>query len=389
MTGAMPAELVRIQETVSRFRPESSRLDTFQQCWQQRWQDYITQAGRQVPNLTIENDGEAVYLGQLSPGCLACKNGTWDCVFTTMRCNLNCNFCCSPHIVAKDFEGSGFGSSPEQIMENHSKTTITGISFSGGEPFVHTQKLFDWISRFKKQLPQKYTWLYTNGVLITRTDLQQLQKLGIDEIRFNLAATGYNNSRVLKNLACAAQLIPNVTVENPAIPEHAEKILANLEVWASLGVRYLNLHELMYEEGTNAASMPGLRCAILLKDGHRTDVNPESRFLTLTVMKKVQGDNLPLSVNDCSMQSKIRQLRGRRRSLAPFLKETYEKLQDEVYECYCAYRNQEDYFFLHPDSIHQTRRIHPDYRYVRLARTAPLSLSDKGHWTAFEHLAQE
>ncbi len=386
MTGAMPTDLANIRKTVNQFRSALSQSDSLQHRWQQRWQDYITQADQQISNIHLEEGGEALYLGQLSPGCQACKNGTWDCIFTTMRCNLNCNFCCSPQAIAKDFAGSAFGSSPEQIMENHSKTGITGISFSGGDPFVHRQKLFDWVGKFSKQSPQKYMWLYTNGILITPADLQQLQKLGLDEIRFNLAATGYNNSKVLKNLACAAQLIPNVTIEIPAIPEHTEKVLAGLEIWASLGVRYLNLHELMYEAGTNAASMPGSRCTMLLADGHCTEVNPESRFLTLAVMKRVQDNNLPLSVNDCSMQSKLRQLRGRRRSLAPLLKKPVEKLcQDEIYECYCAYRGQADYFFFHPDSIRNIRQAHPDYQYVRLARTAPLSINDKGQWIIFEY----
>ncbi|MFQ5611370.1 MAG: 4Fe-4S cluster-binding domain-containing protein [Anaerolineae bacterium] len=365
-----------------------SSLGACQQRWAQRWEDYASQAGRQIPNIHIEDAGEAVYLGQLSPGCRACKQGTWDCVFTTMRCNLNCNFCCSPQAIAKDFAGSAFGSSPEQIIENHSKTTISGISFSGGEPFIDKPKLFNWIGQFREYAPQKYLWLYTNGVLINRTDLQRLQALGIDEIRFNLAATGYNNSRVLKNLECAAQFIPNVTVEIPAIPEHAQKVLASLEVWTSLGVKYLNLHELIYEDGTNAASMPGPRCPLILGDGHRTEVNPKSRFLSLAVMQKVQDDHLPLSVNDCSMQSKIRQLRGRRRSLVPLLKEPYEKLRrDEIYECYCAFRSREDYFFVHPDALRNVRRADPDYHYVRLARTAPLSLKDGGRWLVFEPIS--
>jgi pyruvate formate-lyase activating enzyme-like uncharacterized protein len=385
MTDTMPTSLTRIREAVHQFRPEQSQLATCQQRWKHWWQDYVAQASQQISNIHIEDGGEVAYLGQLSPGCQACKNGTWDCIFTTMRCNLNCNFCCSPQAIAKDYAGSAFGSSPGQILENHTKTTITGISFSGGDPFVDKQKLFNWINQFRKHAPQKYMWLYTNGVLITQADLQKLQELEIDEIRFNLAATGYNNSRVMKNLACAVQLIPNVTVEIPAIPEHARKVLTSLGVWASLGVKYLNLHELMYEEETNAASMPGPRCLLILDDGHRTAVNSESRFLTLAVMKKVQNDNLPLSINDCSMQSKVRQLRGRRRSLAPLLKEPYEKLgQDEIYECYCAYRGQEDYFFLHPDSIHNVRRAYPDYQYVRLARTAPLSTKDRGQWIAFE-----
>ncbi len=388
MTETLPACLVKIRTVVRRSLPENTVVGTAQRRWTQHWKEYTTQANRKIPDLRIEDAGETIYLNQLSPGCQACKQGTWDCIFTTMRCNLDCGFCCSPHAIAKDFAGSAFGSSPEQIINNHSKSTITGISFSGGEPFVDKPRLFSWINAFGEQTSRKYMWLYTNGILVTQDDLQHLCKLGINEIRFNLAATGYTNTKILKVLTWAVQLIPNVTVEIPAIPGHASKLLDSLAKWASLGIKYLNLHELMYEQGTNAARLAGSRCTLILDDGHRTDVNPESRLVSLEVMKKVQKENLPLAVNYCSMQSKIRQLRGRRRSLAPILREPYEKLlEEEFYECYGVYRNEEDYFFIHPDALHRVRRTHSDYHYVRLARTAPLSIKDKGQWVVFEPIS--
>jgi len=378
----MPARLKAIHEEVNRLEQEPSNLETLRQSWR----EHLTRARQRVPDLHVEADGEIVYLGGLSPGCRACKDGAWDCIFTTMRCNLDCEFCYSPHAIPKDYAGSVFGATPDEIGANHARTHITGISFSGGEPFLDVQKLFDWVAYFTSRWPEKYYWVYTNGLLADEESLHRLGELGLDEIRFNTAASGYDHPTVMRNLALASRFIPNVTVEIPAIPEHGSRLLSCLADWCALGVRFLNLHELMYEPGTNAASMTGARRTVVTADGHRTTINPQSRALTLAVMERVQEEGLPLSVNDCSLQSKLRQLRGRRRSLAPLVKATHERLvEDRDYESFCAYRGEEVRFF-HPDALAEMRRRYPDHQFVRLVRTAPLSLKDKGQWIVFEKL---
>lgn len=226
-------------------------------------------------------------------------------------------------------------------------------------------------------------WVYTNGLLADEPKLRCLARLGVDEVRFNLAATGYNHPTVLANLAAAARLLPHVTVEIPAIPDHADRLLANLAGWAARGVHFLNLHELMYEPGTNSAALPGPRQEFITADGHRSAVHPGSRPLTLEVMHHIH-----LAVNDCSLQSKLRQLRGRRASLASLVQAPYEKPVDgQGYESCCAYRDEEDYFFFSPDPLAEVRRHFPHHRFVRLVRTAPLSVRDPGRWIAFEELS--
>jgi pyruvate formate-lyase activating enzyme-like uncharacterized protein len=341
---------------------------------------------RHVPKVHIEDGGEVAYLGNLSPGCRACKDGVWDCIFTTMRCNLDCAFCYSPHAIPRDYAGSAFGSTPDEIAANHARTRITGISFSGGEPFVDPQGLFDWVAALKDRRPEAYTWVYTNGLLADEVHLRRLGELGIDEIRFNTAATGYDHLTVMDHITAAARLVPHVTVEIPAIPKDEDKLLSCLEAWCAAGVRFLNLHELMYEPGTNAAAMAGPRTSVVTADGHRTAIHPDSRDLTLAVMVRVRQDDLPLSVNDCSLQSKLRQLRGRRRSLAPLVKADHEQLvEDRMYEGYCAYRGEEARFF-HPDRLDEMRERYPNRRFVRLVRKAPLSIEDEGRWSAFEEM---
>ena len=380
---SLPASLRAIYEEVSRFQQEEpSNLETLQPAWL----DHVSRARREVRDVTIEAGGEVLYLGDLSPGCRACKEGTWDCIFTTMRCNLNCEFCYSPHAIPKDYAGSVFGTTPQQIAENYARTRITGVSFSGGEPFTDVPGLLGWITWFRSHDPGRYYWVYTNGLLADEETLRRLGELGVDEIRFDTAATGYDHPTVMSNMAAAARFIPHVTVEIPAIPEHAPRLLPSLAAWCAAGVRFLNLHELMYEPGTNSASLPGPRQKVVTADGHPTEVHPESRALTLAVMKHVQAEGLPLAVNDCSLQSKLRQLRGRRRSLAPLVLAPYERLVgDQACECACAWRGEEVHLF-HPDALGSMRRQYPDYDFARLARTAPLSLHDRGRWIVFERL---
>jgi pyruvate formate-lyase activating enzyme-like uncharacterized protein len=381
MIETLPERLRAIHDEVCRRQIEESNLETLEPTWAA----HVAQAKQQIRDVHVKAEGEVLYLGNLSPGCQACKDGTWDCVFTTMRCNLNCEFCYSPHAIPRDYAGSGLGATREQIAEHHARTQITGMSFSGGEPFVDAQGLFEWIAWFTKRYPERYYWVYTNGLLADEGKLRQLAGLGVGEVRFNLAASGYDHPTVLQNLAAAIGLIPNVTVEIPAIPAHGAKLFSCLADWASLGVRFLNLHELMYEPGTNSASLPGARQAIVTADGHRSEINPESRGLTLAVMRQVQEEALPLAVNDCSLQSKIRQVRGRRRCLAPLTKTAHEKLVNgEALESYGAYLEADELFFCHPDSLGEMRRRFPNHQFVRLVRTAPLSIRDRGKWITFE-----
>lgn len=382
MEERMPSYLRAIREAVGRLEREPSNLGRFQQTWR----EHLSKARRRVPDLHVEADGEIVYLGELSPGCQACKAGTWDCVFTTMRCNLDCPFCYSPHAIPDGYAGSAFGTTPEEVAENHARTRITGVSFSGGEPFVDPQGLFDWIAVLKDRSPHTYTWVYTNGLLLDEEKLRRLAGLGVDEIRFNTAATGYDHPQVMATMAAAARRIPNVTVEVPAIPGHTDRLLSCLAAWSEAGVRFLNLHELIYEPGTNSATMPGPQRRVVTEDGHPSAINPESRDLTLAAMERVREEELPLSVNDCSLQSKLRQLRGRRRSLAPVTKAQHERLiDDQRFEGTCAYRG-EDVHLFHPDELEAMRQEYPDHRFVRLARAAPLSVEDEERWLEFEEI---
>ena len=383
MDSALPSELKCVREAVKQRPSQKSTVDALQPTWDA----YIARAVAVVPEIHIEDGGETVYSGVLSPGCQACKAGAWDCIFLTMRCNLDCAFCYSPHHIPGDYCGSALGSTPRQVAENHHKAGICGTSFSGGEPLLEMEKLQQWFAALKAERPDEYYWLYTNGLVADETVFRRLGELGLDEIRFNAAAAGYDHPTVMDNIASAVRFIPNVTVEIPAIPEHAAQLRACLALWDSLGVRYLNMHELIYEPGSNSLDFPGTRQTVIMDDGHQAAFNPQSRSLTLAVMEDVREKGLGLSVNDCSLQNKLRQLRQRRRAIALLAQANHDKLVGETYETCCTLDERGRVEWFHPDCLQAMYRRQPSRRFFRLRRVAPLSVGEPPAWTGFEEIA--
>lgn len=341
---------------------------------------FVRELREVVPDVCCEGDGTLVYTGTLSPGCRACRDGVWDCIFVTLRCNLDCAFCDTPLHAPRDYCGSVFGGSPEEISACHARSDVRAISFSGGEPFLEPERLFGWIERFRALRPDQYCWLYTNGVLVTEAHIERLAQLGVHEMRFNLAATGYHDAQVLNRVRYAAQRLERVTVEIPVIPEHGPQLLAALPTWVSAGVRHLNLHELLYEPDTNADRLPGSRREVLAPDGHRTWLNPESRCWTLEAMRLAHIRGWNLSINDCSWLGKLQQLSGRRRILAPLTQAPHEQLEGDRLVSYCGYGSAEDSELVHPDDLCRAQARHPTWRWVRLVRLAPLACDASALW---------
>lgn len=351
-----------------------------------RWQSFVAEVQDALPGAHLAEGGEIFHLGPLSPGCQACIDGRWDCLFVTSRCNLACPFCCNPLHIPPDASGSAYGQTPDEIALAYNALDLGGISFSGGEPLLEPERLFEWLAFFKSRFPRVYTWIYTNGLLAAPTLVEQLAALGLDEIRFNTAASGYHHPQVLEHMRAAARLIPALTVEIPSLPDQADLLFSSLQAWCEAGVRFLNLHELMHEPGTLSEVLPGERYLAQLPDGHATQISAGSRPLTLEVMKIVQRLGLPLAVNDCSLQRKLRQLRGRRRTLARLALGPHEQLvEDTFYTTCCAVCGEEVRFF-HPARLAEIRPQLPGWSFYRLARLAPLALGEPLRWVSFEQI---
>ena len=265
------------------------------------------------------------YLNKLSPGCLTCIKGIWSCVYINTLCTKNCFFC--PQDRTKNKEAmpksdlSEFKSS-DKYVKHLKKFNFSGISFSGGEPFLVFDKLIKYIKKIRKTFGKKYyIWVYTNGDLITEKKLQLLNKIGLNEIRFNIAARNYD----LKPVKIAVKYIKNVTVEIPTIPEDLNILKILLPKLESVGVKYLNLHQL-YVTKYNSENISKKKYTIIKeKDGLLPVLESElSAFELLEYAIKIKSK---IGINYCSKCYKERfQSKGNRMQLAPFLIDEFDDI---------------------------------------------------------------
>ncbi len=379
----MPQLLVDILQEIT---PVKSNIHAFNT----EWHSCLRFLQNELPELNILDDGDTVCLGEMSPGCVRCKNGEWDCLFMTPACNLNCSFCISP-FQNRRVPVSAYGQTPAQVIENYKTAGITGISFSGGEPFLEFQNMLRWFQSLKHNLPLNYFWLYTNGLLVGREQINLLADLGINEMRFNTAASGYRHKSILKLLEYAAHKIQNVTVEIPLVRRDLSILITALQDYESAGVKFINVHELLREEKTLSEQMQNETFqTVVFPDGHVTDVSLDSRTAFQKIAKNVVRSKMSLCLNFCSTVNKIRQIKNRRQNMLRLQKKQFEKIVDNEYLLTVfAYRDKNTWQWVHPDEWAEKSDRYLNYSAHRLKKIGPLSVWDKGRYMSAEKIREK
>ncbi len=218
---------------------------------------------KQLRNISYINN-KLCYQGLGSANCRRCSHGDMVCFHLTSHCTRNCFFCPQKRTEAAITGSALTNYSPAEdkellpVQQAIEWFDAKGCGLTGGEPLVVIDKLLHYIKLLKNRFGS-YFWihLYTNGDLLTAENLKALQKTGLDEIRFNLAANGYNVDPV----ALAKQYIPKVMVEIPVIPEAAPKIKQTMQDLEQLGIAGINLHELTINQG-NISKVKGRKYKI-------------------------------------------------------------------------------------------------------------------------------
>jgi hypothetical protein len=251
------------------------------------------------------------WINSLSKGCQLCGEGQWSCLFITGLCNANCFYCPTsqqadhlPTTQQFEFETA------QDYAAYINRMKFKGVSFSGGEPLLYFDRLVDYITTVRKECsPELYIWIYTNGKLFTREKAEILGKLGLDEIRFDIGATNY----LFNNIKFAKELIPNITVEIPAVPEKLDLIKGLIPELIENGVTNLNLHQIRLTD-YNASKLEKHAYTYLHGEA---PVVAESELTALDIIRFVDAQKLNIGVNYCEFQYKNRfQKSAFRRKLA-------------------------------------------------------------------------
>ncbi|MDA3853810.1 MAG: radical SAM protein, partial [Bacteroidales bacterium] len=160
----------------------------------------------------------------------------------TNKCNAACFYCPTsqqndevPSTQGLDFE------TPMAYANYVNALGFKGVAFSGGEPFLYFERTLAYLKAVREVCaPDLYIWCYTNGILADTDKLQALADAGLNELRFDIGATGFS----LEYVKRAQGIIPKITIEIPSVPEELDRLKALLPEIIAAGVSGLNLHQL-------------------------------------------------------------------------------------------------------------------------------------------------
>lgn len=261
--------------------------------------------------------GAKPHVGPLSEGCQLCAEGRWSCLFLNGVCEARCYFCpgyreavgAPPHAERMVFSRAG------DYAEYVARLGYGGASFSGGEPFGTFELMLEHLRALRAAAPDLYIWAYTNGRPATPERLDAAAAEGLDEVRFDIAAWGYDTAPVERALG----RVRVVTVEIPAVPEDRDRLRKALVRLAALGVSHVHLHQLMLL-GDNGPRLLKRRYAL-------TRTNPptvvDSELAALDALAFVADEDLPLAIQYCGSaykdrwQARVDDLRGATVALDP------------------------------------------------------------------------
>jgi pyruvate formate-lyase activating enzyme-like uncharacterized protein len=178
---------------------------------------------------------------RLPPGCRACLQGKGSNVLVTGLCTRECFFCFNPKPRSDEFVVHGIpvrsAGEGAALVERY---RLLSVALSGGEPLLRLDRVLG-LAREVRRLPRRVRLdLYTNGDLLTPETAERLRGAGIDSLRLNLAANGFD----LRPVEAAVRFFPDVAVEIPVVPSLVERIRSLALDLVRLGVPFLILHEL-------------------------------------------------------------------------------------------------------------------------------------------------
>ncbi len=300
--------------------PNIKWLNEFQARSAQKKRDRLTE---KLKNNWFFNETKP-YHKQISKGCSLCGQGTWSCIFITGKCNAKCFYCpasqeedCIPTSQNLHFE------TPESYAEYINYFKFKGVSFSGGEPLLYFDRTLQYLEQIRKDCsPEIYIWMYTNGILANEEKFRKLAAAGLNEVRFDIGATHFS----LDKIAYAKGIIPNITIEIPAVPEEKSRLIQLLPEMIKAGVTNLNLHQLRLTKH-NAPK--------LLKHNYtfihaEQPVVLESELAALEILDYAFENKLEIGINYCSFFFKNRfQKAGFRKQIAKALVEPDEIITEK------------------------------------------------------------
>ncbi|MCX5693888.1 MAG: hypothetical protein NT014_01945, partial [Candidatus Omnitrophica bacterium] len=198
-------------------------------------------------------------------------------------------------------------------LKNSAATgAIEAIGYGGGESFLYLDKIKKYAKELTAIKSGLYQYVYTNGITVTKDSIKELREVGVQEIRFNLAATDYSG-KIINKMKFVRKIMPFLTIEVPSLKDSCLKITKSIQRFIEIGVDQINLSELLVNKhniqyfnnepyyDTLIFNLDNIKAnKIIHIDSfiHRCPI--WSRHVTYDIMEIAAKEKWPITINDCS-----------------------------------------------------------------------------------------
>ncbi|BCU69207.1 radical SAM protein [Stygiolobus caldivivus] len=252
----------------------------------------------------------------LPRGCELCRLGGKLVVYITGECGDNCYYCpVSTERFGKDvmYANEAEVKSLYDFIYEAYRMNAAGAGITGGDPILAIGRLTKLIRLFKDEFSSDFhVHLYTSGRYVTNDVLRELERVGLDEIRFHPVKEDY-----LKAVEKALKFRFDVGIEVPSIP-HEKEFLERIVEWGvKKGVKFININELeLTERNYQSLNVQGYRVS------HGLTGVKGSAELALSLLRKYESKNVALhycsSVYKDVVETRTRFLRIIKYSAKPY-----------------------------------------------------------------------
>jgi len=240
----------------------------------------LKKARSRIPSLISHGSHQAVSTGPIIEGCRICTEMKSMSFVLGYRCNTKCAFCFVPSYVSGEYDDDEKYNRSALFKEFvRNKHKIDGIGLTGGETLLYLAEIEDYAARIREEKPGIHLWAYTNGIAANKHNLKVLKDLGIKEIRFNLAASGYS---------------PEIL----DYPEQKDRIINSLDRMEYYKIDQLSLQELLVNNNNFNKVKDGIYQSGMMFA--KKYFLYGSRKLTYEIIGICLDKGYSFTVNDCS-----------------------------------------------------------------------------------------
>ncbi|MCG3220244.1 MAG: radical SAM protein [Candidatus Heimdallarchaeota archaeon] len=179
-----------------------------------------------------------------SEGCKLCALGAKLVLFITGECDSNCFYCPVAKERRKDiiFANEQEIKSPSEVIKEAKMISAKGAGITGGDPAITMNRVIEYLSALKQEFGQNFhCHLYTSHSL-TKTQLDELFNVGLDEIRFHPPRLNLTNN-MKKSIEESRKLKWITGIEIPVIPDKEQPISEIIDFAIDNKLHFINLNE--------------------------------------------------------------------------------------------------------------------------------------------------